>query len=257
VSGRVDRALAAAMQNALAGDFSSGRATSSLLSNEGVYALGRLLMIQHLTAATVNKEAFERVLAEAARLSGAMVEWPPSATSEGFDLIIDELRLSLKSEASRRISREFMTISKLMESAWARELRTAADAHALVPRIVDKLSLHDVMLVLRAFRHDACVRYELVQVPKGILATVASLQPGDFAVPTTRGHTSADVSVDGEFGFVLVFDGSDQKITIRRLQTRLTLLHAWWEIPRIIGVSSDGAPAGRESKSAASIRDAS
>lgn len=155
-------------------------------------------------------------------------------TMAGGDLLLDgTVAVSLKTEAAKGIQREKITISKLMESAWTKDCRTASDFHGTIGRVVQHLGTYDRVFILRVFgRLDrtGTVRYELWEIPIDVLRAASTLQVDDFGSVTKAHGVTAMVRSRKEALYRLVFDGSDQKITIRDLKVGRCKLHAAWSL---------------------------
>lgn len=204
--------------------------SSDIVTDDLAAYLGYHFALYHaLTADVVKKRAFERALVTAARTDGRLVEVPSSQTNPGHDVSIDGVTFSLKTEASRAISTTGVTISKLMESAWTKALRSEKDALIGLERILVHLDRYDRVLMLRVFRNADSTRYELLEIPKSVIMSMKDLSILDFTPITPAGSTKAVVRCADQTAFTLVFDGSDNKITIRNLRVALCRLHAtWW-----------------------------
>lgn len=189
--------------------------------------------LQALTGAPVTKTAFENTLHLAFEDCGSDVSMPAGRTNPGHDITIDGVRISLKTEAARSIRRGSITISKLMEAAWSKGFTGPADACVGVRKIMAHLANYERIMVLRAFAEGDHISYELVEIPHGILAAVSALRPTDFSALTKSGRTRAKVRgpLSDDAYFTLVFDGSDNKVTVRGLRMDLCLVHATWRIP--------------------------
>jgi len=176
------------------------------------------------------------------------LEWeltpPGSATRRFVDLDVttdDGLmrRLSLKSTAARNLSLTTLNISKLTEAAWIQDMRSANQRRA---RTLDLFREYrdavDAIVILRAFRlpDELPTRYELVEVPSEIFASLEDAPPAAFAKdgPTIdceyAGHPKAAR---------ILLDRSDAKVTIKSIQLAVCTLHAVWEIdPATLPISA-------------------
>jgi hypothetical protein len=212
----------------------SERAPDAVLSAfETAYLAHDFAHVEKMTGVPVSKLHFETALEISAEEAGLDASRPSSATNPGHDLIRDGVRLSLKTEASKSIRSDRITISKFCEAAWSKEFRSPADAAAAMGRVTEHLDRYDQLLMLRAFQSDDQTRYQLVEIPKSLLGRIGELQAGDFKELTASGSTSARVMVDDREAFTLAVDGSDNKITIRNIDTRLCRTHAEWTLTRL------------------------
>lgn len=209
---------------------------SDLASNEfSDYLLNRL-KIHHATSEEKFKKAsFEYAFIAAARYAGASASKTKSQTFQGADAIVNGVRWSLKTEASAKISRSSIVVSKFSEARWIRDCETPGDfARECLPRFLGHLDEYDRIATLRAFSVGReLVRYELVEIPKGLLMGVANLTERDFTPRTRNGGSSALVGDFNGIAFKLVLDGSVEKVTLSRLPVQRCWVHASWTVPTI------------------------
>ena len=213
------------------------------------YFLNRLLVHHALADERFNKLYFEYAMQGALVASGHDARLTKGRTVPGADLVIVKghdtfettvEKYSLKTEASEGIQPDSVTISKLMEAAWMRG-RDATGLHTgILEKIIPHLNQYDRIFMLRAFSarlQDApAVRYDLVEISADLLRRVSLLAPSDIVGGTgaKKGGTATIRDAEGNAAFTLVFDGSDEKVTIRNLRvgvTGPTLLHASWIVP--------------------------
>lgn len=209
---------------------------STLVSERFSDSFLNRLKIHHATSEEKFKKAsFEYAFIAAARFAGSVATKTYSQTYQGADVEVDGVRWSLKTEASAKISRSSIVISKFSEARWIRECQTPADfARECVPRIIRHLDEYDRIATLRAFSVDAYhVRYDLVEISKDLLRLVSTIDESDFTPRTTNGSSSALVHDSSGIAFKVVLDGSVEKVTIRRLPTRRCKLHASWTVASI------------------------
>ena len=90
------------------------------------------LQLHHATHEEVfKKKTFEFAFKAASIVAGRTAEMDEDVTSAGYDLKVDDVRFSLKTEAGKTTSGTHIKISKLMEARWIRECRTGQDYLAL------------------------------------------------------------------------------------------------------------------------------
>lgn len=197
------------------------------------YFSTRLAAHHASSGVALKKENFEHILEQSFRRSGHDARRTVSMVHRGADLEVDGLFYSLKTEAAKGLSPQSITISKLMEARWIRDLESTEDVPDQVSkRILSHLEEYDRIFILRSYGDDDRVRYDLREIPKEVLAAVDELEASDFGKITQAGGTSANVMVGGQKAFRLVLDGSVEKITISGLSVDLCPLHAWWELGR-------------------------
>lgn len=194
------------------------------------------LLIHHATnEAKLTKKAFEYAFRGACAADGKTGTITVSDTFSGVDVTIEGMKFSLKTEASKDIRADRITISKFTEARWIQQFSTLEDlAREAARRIPSHLSQYDRILVLRA-RDVSATRllYEIVEIPRDVLGRVAALTTADFSLRTAQGGSSARVAINGRPAFTLRLDGSDGKITIAGLQLEFCVRHVSWVIPTV------------------------
>jgi hypothetical protein len=135
-------------------------------------------------------------------------------------------------KGGKSIRRDIIHISKFMEARWIRDCSNGDDFCRFTrSRVGDHLAHYERIVSFRSFLSRTHVDYELIEIPKQVLAGIDGLRPGDFSKRTRNGSSSA--SVRGQRGqpmFVLSLDGSVEKVTIRRLSTQFCRTHAKWRV---------------------------
>lgn len=200
------------------------------------------LLIHHATnEAKLTKKAFEYAFKGACEADGKTSFITISNTFSGVDVTVDGVRYSLKTEASKTIKAEQITISKFTEARWVQQQTTldglAAQAAVRIPA---HLNGYDRILVLRARElPNTRLQYELVEIPQDLLRRVSTLTSADFSPQTAQGGSSARVTHDGKLAFTLRLDGSDGKVTIASLQIMFCTRHAAWVIPTVAPASEE------------------
>ena len=178
-------------------------------------------------------QAFETVFRNACQSVDWHVDAPGSATRRFVDMKVlsgdvPPRRLSLKSSAAMRLSRISAHISKLTEAAWIQDTRRPRDRRDRLQNLFrDYCGAVDAIIMLRAFRADrqsAPARYELLEIPTSIFASIqranlTAFQADAPVIPCT---------VDGRRVAVVAVDRSDAKITVRTIQLSACIVHAEW-----------------------------
>lgn len=206
--------------------------------------------------APVTKTLFERTLRFAFQDAGAAVSMPSDRNHAGHDITIDGVRISVKTEAERAMGRDTMRISKLMEAVWSKNFTSTDDVAAAVARVLEHLAGYERIIMLRVFHRPDVFEYELIEIPRALLMRIGELRAEDFTPLTANGSTRAIIrpsanatrSRGADVQFRLIFDGSDNKVTIKSLRTELCITHARWVIARDIHAA--GARGGCEQRQA-------
>ena len=170
---------------------------------------GRLLLFHAMHDAALTKKTFEYFFCGSSRAAGRNVSQTENSVYPGEDVVVDGQKFSLKTESGRSISRTAVHISKLMEARWIRGCYSAEDFCNLSrERVGAHLSHYERIISLRSFLSESKVRYELVEIPKGVLLGISRLSPPEFSARTANGSSIATVrGCDGSYLFVLSLDG--------------------------------------------------
>lgn len=126
--------------------------SSDIVSPQFATNFSNRLLIHHAThAEKFGKKAFEYAFANASIATGKSAQIVSSLTNPGTDVVVDEVNFSLKTEASARINRKKITISKLMEARWIRECNSREDfASGVATRVTRHLQQYQRIFMLRA-----------------------------------------------------------------------------------------------------------
>ncbi|MFC2156514.1 hypothetical protein ACFLT9_01625 [Acidobacteriota bacterium] len=194
----------------------------------------RLLLYHAFNADILNKKTFEFTFAKASEAAGREARIVSNPVNPGSDVIVNGTHYSLKTEASKGIKREKITISKLMEARWIRECRTKTDFDRLVKeKVLSHLKRYERILILRAYQTGTSrrsVEYQLVEIPLAILNSIKNLKSDDFSLPTKNNSSRASVKNESTTVFDISLDGSVEKVTIRNLKLSVCFEHAIWRI---------------------------
>lgn len=141
------------------------------------------------------------------------------------DLLVENSRLSLKTETGVGTDRELINITKLCTTE--REPWTPG---VLIQRVMEHLARHDVILMLRAVWRAPLIHYQLLEIPVELLKLIqaAELQP----VGRRKGRQSLGADVYRQEGkvFHAHFDGSDGKCQIRNLHVKHCAMLQEWDL---------------------------
>lgn len=200
------------------------------------YFASRLLIHHAVVEEKLNKKSFEYIFRDSLLHVGRNAFITTNAVHPGADLIVDGVRFSLKTEASRGIQNTRITISKFMEARWIRDQDAYGLAQLASNRLAEHLAGYDRILMLRAFNlANNKVKYDLVEIPHSLLSKASYIQPENINLsPGRSGGGSATIWHDNREAFTLRFDGSVEKVTITNLSVELCINHATWIIPLTI-----------------------
>ena len=205
---------------------STAYAPAQPFASDFIRVFGEALQLHHTTSERhLSKENFEYAMVRVARLVGVAAKFG-SRGQAGYDIEIDGMTYSLKTQADRAIKRSAIHISKYMElgkGTWTDE----ASLGVLRDGFLKHLDRSQRILTLRYFRvppdrNQPATRheYELVEIPKALLKEAATGL-------TTMLHKSRQTpkpgycrvsDASGVEKFSLYFDGgTERKLQIKSL----------------------------------------
>jgi hypothetical protein len=201
---------------------------SDLLTPPVVEAIGDALRIHHaFSRQPLSKDRFEYAFESALARSGFVANLADSRTNRGHDLTVNDIRLSLKTEAASGIKADSLHISKFMELG-----RGAWHLPLLLDLFLEHLQGYERIF---QFRCLACgpvnYFYELVEIPKALLqeAKYAELEVREGSRQTPKPGYGYVRDAYGAQKFALYFDGgTERKLQIKGIRKELCILHATW-----------------------------
>ncbi len=150
---------------------------------------------------------------------------PGGANQPRHDLLVENARISLKTETGVGTHPRLISITKLCTTE-----REPWEAPVLLQRTAEHLERYDYILMLRAVWKLPLIHYQLIDIPVPLLKLMAT---GSFASVGRRiGRRSigADILIDGAVAYHVHFDGSDGKCQIRNLDLIYCDLLAEWDL---------------------------
>lgn len=187
-----------------------------------------LLRVHHgLSREPLGTLQFETAFNDACQVSGWTVTPAAGATNRFFDTVICKAGstkvLSLKSTAAKGLKKHTIEISKLTEAAWIQDVRRMADRRdAIINLFKTYRKATDGIIVLRAFKEQDGIRYQMVEIPTALFKAVDSL-----TIEEAQKGTIPFPSVDPIFKVGI--DRSDAKV---KLSARIdaVVVHGEWKI---------------------------
>lgn len=194
--------------------------------------LGDAIRIHHsFSAEPFSKDKFEYVLVEVLKVTGRQAQLAAKG-NPGFDAIIDDIRVSLKTQADKNIKNNLIRVSKFMELGKGKWGNNPSELEELREKFFEHMKNYDRILSLRTLQKGPSWKYELVEIPKQILELARGgrlemkLDSKQFPKP---GYCFV-YSDSGEKLFELYFDGgTERKLQIKNLKKELCQIHATWE----------------------------
>lgn len=207
-------------------------AKSDLFDTQTLENFGDAMRIHHtFSAEPFSKDRFEYVFTRVLTMSGHQASLAPKG-NPGHDVTIDGTRLSLKTQADKAIKEDRIWISKFMELGKGKWGDDPRDLEGLRQQFLEHLKSYDRVLSLRTLRKAPRWRYELIEIPKGILEAakggdlemkVDSKQlpkPGYCYVKNEREELMCELYFDA---------GGERKLQVKNLWKKYCSVHATWE----------------------------
>ena len=168
------------------------------------------------------EQSFLRIKKPFTHIKGA------SPTLAGPDLLVEDKRISLKTETGTGTRPDRITITKLCTTE-----KHPWDRVSLVQRVIDHLSKYDIILMLRSIWNLPLIHYQLLEIPIEILRLIEMAEFELVGPPRTddrRQSLKAAVQRGDDHMFTAFFDASDGKCTIRRLNVGDCAMLDQWDI---------------------------
>lgn len=167
------------------------------------------------------EEAFKRI-----RKPVTVIE-PGGRNQPRHDLLVENVRISLKTETGDSTRLDQITITKLCTTE-----REPWEARVLVGRVMEHLSRYDVILMLRAMWSTRAIQYQLVEIPVEKLRLIAAANLEPVGHRTGRQSLGADITDQGQKICRVHFDASDGKCSVRGLGIHNCVVLEAWEVRR-------------------------
>ena len=201
----------------------SDMVTQTVLENLG----DRLLSHHANSRQSLSKDRFEFALEEALNASDMPAELVKSRTNRGHDITIQNIPVSLKTEAAKNIKEGTIHVSKWMElgkGEWV--LSRLRDS------FLEHLQSYERIFTLRCLdTNPSRIRYELVEIPKSLLLEAKNcvLAPCKDSEQKPKPGYGYIKGTAGNLKFSLYFDGgTERKLQIKHLRKDLCKVHATW-----------------------------
>ncbi len=203
-----------------------------MFNPETLQNFGDAMRVHHsFSAEPFTKDKFEYVLVSVLKLSGQTAELAKKG-NPGHDATINDLRVSLKTQADSGIKEDEIWMSKFMELGKGKWGSRIQDLEGLRDQFLEHLEHYERILSLRALAKAPEWKYELVEIPKALLLmaregtlevmrkSTQSPKPGYCHVSDKKGNLLFDLYFDA---------GSERKLQIKKLKKSLCRVHATWE----------------------------
>lgn len=212
---------------------------SGLLNQDWTMTFGDGLMIHHaFSNEPFTKDKFEHALVNTGRMVGIEADFAPRG-NRGHDITIDNVKISLKTQADKDIKSDILWISKYMELGkgdWSdkpRQLEGLRDA------FLEHLKASERILMLRCVQKSPHWKYELVEIPKAVLemCSKGTLEMKLDSKQLPKPGYCHVYDAQGRLAYQLYFDGGgERKLQVKALRKDLCILHAEWQFePTVSG----------------------
>jgi hypothetical protein len=176
-----------------------------------------------------SKDKFEYVLVKVLNISNHKAALAPKG-NPGFDATVDGVRVSLKTQADKSIKLETLWVSKFMELGKGQWTDKPEHLEGLRKQFLAHLKNYDRIFTLRALEKGPTWKYELVEIPKEVLARAKG---GTLSMMTDSKQLPkpgcCNVRDGKEVIFQLYFDGgTERKLQIKHLKKSVCIVHATW-----------------------------
>lgn len=217
--------------------FSKNPTSNIISSNSLLDDFGDALRIHHcFTDEPFTKDKFEYVLVNVSKYYGTQATKSPY-NFPGADVIINKERISLKTQADKKLRLGFINIHKYMELGKGEWSDQPHQLDGLKNQFLNHLSNYDRILVLRNTGKPTPAnpfwKYELVEIPKTLLQEVDN---GEYAMTMDSiqmpkpGYCRVKDRESNALKFELYFDGgTERKLKINKIDKNLCVAHATWE----------------------------
>jgi len=206
--------------------------SSDLFDEATLQNFGDAIRVHHsFSAEPFSKDKFEYVLVQVLNMSGHKASLAPKG-NPGHDATIDNVKVSLKTQADKGIKENTLRISKFMELGKGHWGDDPKELKGLRDQFLTHMKNYERVLSLRALARGPRWKYELVEIPKQVLAAA---KKGELKMKTESDQFPKPGycyvrTPNGDPMFELYFDaGSERKLQIKNLRKSLCRVHAVWE----------------------------
>lgn len=206
--------------------------STDLLSASEVENFGDAMRIHHcFSGEPFSKDKFEYVLISILKFSGRNAVLAPKG-NPGHDCTVDDVRISLKTQADQAIKADEIWISKFMELGKGKWGSSQKDLTGLRDQFLAHLNRYDRILILRALEKAPDWEYELVEIPKELLQRAGTGKIRIDRDSKQRGAKPGRCELRDDkkrLLFELYFDGgTERKLQVKKLKKSECRVHARW-----------------------------
>lgn len=204
---------------------------SDLFDDEVLRNFGESMRIHHsFSAEPFSKDKFEYVLVTVLKTSGKIAELAPKG-NPGHDATVNGIKISLKTQADKGISKNKLWISKFMELGKGDWTNSRKNLSGLRDQFFKHMQSYERIFSLRTLSKGPNWSYELVEIPKCLLIRAKDGRM-EMKRKSLQNPKPGYCYVDDDDGrlFELYFDGgTERKLQIKNLRKDACIVHASWE----------------------------
>ena len=205
------------------------KTNGDIFTDEFFDIFGDRLITHHFSSAQpLTKTLFEHAFNDSLNESGVISNLAESRTNPGHDLTINSVKIGLKTEAAKNISKSKIHVSKWMElgkGEWVLE--------SLLELFLEHLGNYERIFTLRYFKiSEYKFSYQLVEIPKSLLleAKNATLEIRTESRQNPKPGYGYILDENENKKFSLYFDGgSERKLQIKHLGLEHCIVHGCWD----------------------------
>ncbi|HXR97837.1 MAG TPA: hypothetical protein VN709_08335 [Terriglobales bacterium] len=217
---------------------------SDLVTECVLREFGDTLRIHHcFSGEAFTKDKFEYALERAVNFCGGQAARARRG-NRGHDITINGVPFSLKTQANAGIRADSIHISKFMELGKGQWSDKPAELAGLRDSFLEHMRSYERILTLRYIPTGDSHHYELVEIPKRLLAEAAT---GAFEMMSAskqmpKPGTCTVTDRNGDVKFQLYFDGgTERKLQIRKINKALCVVHGEWSFAKDATITEENA----------------
>lgn len=211
--------------------YKSELCSDKLLTPGMVESFGDALRTHHaFSQEACSKDKFEYILEQTCLQNGVKAQLADKG-NPGHDITIEQVPISLKSQANREIREDTIWISKFHELGKGDWTDKPKQLELLREQFFNHMKNYERILTLRCISRSPKWRYQLVEIPKSLLLKART---GRLEMMTSSKQMPkpgyCHVAENGVELFQLYFDGgTERKLQIKNLLVSRCIVHATWE----------------------------
>ena len=199
---------------------------SDFASEIFVRSFGDILRVHHFfSREPFTKDKFEHAFVRTLNYCGISSHLAPRGHA-GYDMVMNDIKVSLKTQGDSSIKPDRIHISKFMElgkGSWVLQ--------ELLGRYINHMKDYQRIFTLRCLSNSGKFQYELVEIPMNLLheAVSGKIYTMESSRQTPKPGYCDVKEENGELKFRLYFDGgTERKLQVKDLNKKFCKVHANW-----------------------------